>query len=184
MKKIIAFFLAGMFALALAACNGDTPTTTGGDPTQPPTQSIPGSGGTPTQNEIYFAPNGVRLEIGALPAPALESLGEPVDTFESQSCAMNAKDVNYRYDGFVLTVTYPEQGEDYISSIKLTGDKYTIPGGITIGSAPDAAFAAYGTADREDGSFYYFARGICILNIKIENDKVSQIIFEYDWDNA
>jgi len=179
MKKTIAFIIAALLALALFACGDNKPTTT-----SPTTQS----GGTPTQSEIYFAPGGVRLEIGAPPAPALEALeaalGAPLDTFESESCALKAKDINYRYDGFVLTVTYPEQGEDYISGIDLSNDKYTVPGGVTIGSTEQALFADWGTDYEEKNGHYYFKKGMSVLHVAIANGKLAQITLEYDWKNA
>jgi len=190
MKKRIALFLSCIFALVvLSACNGDTPTTTGGAPTQAPTQ--PGSGdttGAPSAVGIYFSPLGVKLEIGAPPAPALEALegalGEPLSELECPSCALKAKDIDYRYDGFVLTVTYPETGDDYITGIKLTGDKYAAPGGVTIGSAPEEIFAAYGTDYREDNGFYTYTQGLSTLQFAVKEGKVAQILYGYDWDNA
>ncbi|MCL2494204.1 MAG: hypothetical protein FWE98_00935 [Oscillospiraceae bacterium] len=179
MKKTIAFFIAALLALALSACGDNKPTTT-----SPTTQS----GGKPAQSELYFAPKGVRMEIGAPPAPALEALeaalGAPLDELECKSCAQKAKDINYNYDGFALTVTYPEQGEDYISGIDLSNDKYSIPGGITIGSTAEALFAAYGTDYEEENGHYYFKKGMSILHVAVANGKLSLIAFEYDWDNA
>ncbi|MDR2688072.1 MAG: hypothetical protein LBB75_09990 [Oscillospiraceae bacterium] len=183
MKKLIALFLACAFALALAACGGGPPTPTGNGSTQPTARPDPGA----TQ-DIYFAPGGVRLEIGAPPAPALEALegvfGEPLDERDCPSCALQAKDIDYRYDGFVLTVTYPEKGDDYITGIKFTGDKYATPGGITIGSTPEEVFAAYGTDYRENNGHYYYAKELSVLHFAIVNGKVKQIAYEYDWDNA
>ena len=180
MKKTIAVFIAALLALALFACGDNKPTTTNPTTTQP--------GGMPTQSELYFAPGGVRLEIGAPPAPALEALeaalGAPLSELERPSCALKAKDINYVYDGFVLTVTYPEQGEDYISGIELSNDKYAIPGGVTIGSAAEALFAAYGTDYEEENGHYYFKKGMSILHVAIANGKLAQIAFEYDWKNA
>jgi len=176
MKKLIAFLLAGMFALALFACNGDRPGPTGNTPT---TQS----GSSPAQ-DIYFAPKGVRIEMGAAPAPVLEALGEPKNTFESPSCALKAKDINYNYPGFVLTVTYPEQGEDYITQVQFDNDDYKTPAGITIGSAFEDVLTAYGTDYEEKSGHYYYTQGLSVLHFAIKNDKVAQLSFEYDFINA
>jgi len=179
MKKIIALILTCMLALALFACGGEKPTPTGNTPTQ----SDPGTnGGGAAQTEIYFAPKGVRMEIGAPPAPALEALkaaiGEPLSELPCKSCALKAMDTDYNYDGFTVTVTYPEQGDDYITTIKLSNDKYTIPGSITIGSAAEDVFAAYGTDYRENNGHYYYTKGPAVLHIYIANGKVAQIAFE------
>jgi len=179
MKKIIAILFAGLFALVFAACNnGGTPATTTSSPTQP----TPGTDVDPGAREIYFSPNGVRMEMGAAPAPVLEALGEPKVTLECPSCALNAKDVDYTYPGFKLTVTYPEQGDDYITSIKLSDDTYTTPGGVTIGSTFEEVTAAYGTADKEETGFYYYIQDKSTLKITITNDQVAQILYEYDFD--
>ena len=186
MKKIIAFLLAGMLALALFACGGDTPAPTVITPTQPTTQG--NSGPVSMSTDLYFSPKGVKLEIGAAPAPALEALkaaiGEPSKTFESESCALKAKDINYMYQGFVLTVTYPEQGEDYICNIDLDTDDYATPGGIRIKSTAEDVFAVYGTDYREDNGHYYYSEGMSILHIAIKDGRVSLLAYEYDWDNA
>jgi hypothetical protein len=175
MKKIIAILLACLFALALAAC-GDGPSNPGNTTTRPAvTGSVEG---------IYFAPKGVRIEIDALPEPVLAALGEPLHELPSKSCALQAQDIIYNYPGFDLTVTYPEQGEDYISNIDLPDDTYTIPGGITIGSAAEAVFAAYGTHYREDNGHYYFTKDMSVLHFIITNDLVTGITYQYDWDNA
>lgn len=176
MKKLIAILLTGLLAFTLFACKDNPPDPSGNTTT---TQSAQG----PAQ-DIYFAPKGVKLELGAAPAPALEALGEPVVTLECPSCALQAKDIDYTYQGFKLTVTYPEQGDDYITGIKLLDDTYTIPGGVTIGSTSEAVFAAWGTADKEDNGFYYYTQGLSTLKITVANDKVTQILYEYDWDNA
>jgi len=178
MKKITAILLAGLFALALAACDGDSPTPTGNTPTQPTTGSAPG------QSEIFFDPNGVKIIMGAAPAPVLEALGEPLKTLECKSCAQNAKDIDYNYTGFVLTVTYPERGEDYITSIQLTEDKYTTPGGITIKSTLEEVVAAWGTDYEEENGFYKYTQGLSILEFSIEGGLVEQILYGYDFENT
>jgi len=178
--------LSCLFALAVfSACDSGDPATTGGASTQAPTQ--PGSGdpiGAPPAAGIYFSPMGVKLEIGAPPAPALEALGEPLSELPCPSCAMLAKDVDYRYDGFVLTVTYPETGDDYITGIRLSGDKYAIPGGVTIGSTLEEVLAAYGTDYQENNGFYTYTQGLSTLEFSIKDGKVVQILYGYDWDNA
>jgi len=174
MKKIIAILFAGLFIFALAACNGDTPATT---TTTATTQAAAG----PAQ-DIYFSPRGVKLEMGAAPAPVLEALGEPKTTLECPSCALNAMDIDYTYPGFRLTVTYPEQGDDYITNIKVLDDTYTIPGGVTIGSAPEAVFAAYGEGYEESNGFYKYTQGLSTLEISIVDGKVAQILYGFIFD--
>ncbi|MCL2298800.1 MAG: hypothetical protein FWC27_01480 [Firmicutes bacterium] len=177
MKKFIACLLVGLFALAFAACDNDNPPATTTE--NKPTQSTPG-----TAQDIYFAPKGVRLEIGMLPEGPLEALGEPKSTLECPSCAIpNAMDTDYNYPGFKLTVTQPEDGSPYIAAIQLIDDTYTIPGGVTIGSTLEEITAAYGTDYREDNGHYYYTQGLSVLHFATENGKVSQILYEYDLDH-
>ena len=183
MKKIIALLLTGILALALFACGGDTPDKPTESNNTNPTQA---SSGTPGDiiEEIYFESAGVRIEVGVLPEPILEALGEPEKTFESKSCALNAKDINYKYNGFVLTVTYPEKGDNYIAVIKLPDDACKIPGGITIGSTFEDVTAAYGMDYKESTGFFTYSQGLDSLEFSIEDGKVNQIKYVYDFINA
>jgi len=180
MKKFIAILFAGLFILALAACDDDTPTTTTID--NNPTQSAPGTDVAPEVGDIYFAPGGVRIEMGAAPIPVLEALGEPEESEEVQSCALKAKDIRYKYPGFLLDVTYPEQGEDYVTGIRFTEDKYTTPGGVTIGSAFEEVTAAYGADYTEKNGFYKYTQGKSTLEFSIVNGRVAQILYGYNFD--
>jgi len=174
MKKIIAILFAGLFVFALAACDDKPPTTT----TTKPTQASSGA----TQ-DIYFAPKGVKLEMGAAPAPVLEALGEPKSKLECPSCAIpNAMDTDYTYPGFKLTVTQPEKGAPYIANIKVSDDTYTIPGGVTIGSTPGEVFAAYGEGYEENNGFYKYTQGLSTLEFSIVDGRVAQILYGYVFD--
>ncbi|MCL1951955.1 MAG: hypothetical protein FWF60_03925 [Oscillospiraceae bacterium] len=173
MKKLTAILFAGLFALALAACDTNPPNPEKTNPTQ----SAPGS-----VQDIYFSPKGVKLEMGAAPAPALEALGEPKSTLPCKSCALQAEDIDYAYPGFVLTVTYPEQGDDYITGILLTNDDYTVPGGVTIGSTLEEVVAAYGAGYEETNGFYKYTQGKSTLEFSIIGGKVAQIVYGYLFD--
>ena len=183
MKKILAFVLAGVLALALFACDSNPPDPPENNTTNP-TQVTSGASGDVIE-DIYFEASGVRIEMGALPAPVLEALGDPeTEPFESQSCALNAKDINYKYPGFVLTVTYPEKGDEYITGVKFSDDGCKTPGGITIGSTFEALTAAYGTDYEEKTGFFTYKQGLSSLEFSIKDGKVNQIIYAYDFINA
>ena len=174
MKKLIALVFAGLFVLALAACNGDTPAQTTTNPAQT---------SSPAAQGIYFAPKGVKMEMGAAPAPVLEALGEPKNTLESPSCAIpDAMDTDYTYPGFKLTVTQPEEGEPYIANIKVLDDTYTVPGGVTIGSTPEEVFAAWGGGYEESNGFYKYTQGLSTLEFSIVDGKVAQILYGFIFD--
>jgi hypothetical protein len=138
------------------------------------------TGGTGVQREIYFAPNGVRIDLGAPAEPILEALGEPLRFVEDPSYAHQEIDnTRYRYEGFDLTVIYPKQGSPLIADIKLTNDMYSIPGGITLGSTLEDVLAAYGTQDRKEHGFYYYTQDKSTLRIAIQDGMVVQILMDY-----
>ena len=175
MKKAIAILLAGLFAFALFAC-GDKPPA----PiltTQPGATTAAG-----LQTEIYFAPGGVRIEMGVPPTPVLNALGAPTSTLEVPSCALKAKDIRYIYPGFLLDVTYPEEGEDYITALRLTEDMYTVPGGITIKGTLAQIEAAYGTDYDADNGFYKYTKGKSTLEFSLVEGEVRQIRYNYLFD--
>ena len=173
MKKITAMLLASCLMLLASAC-GDGNGDNGGGPT---------ANGQPARETFYFAPDGLKIAINAEPAPVLAALGEALDQFDSESCAVDAKDTTYRFQGFELTVTCPARGADYITGIRLLDDSFTTPGGVRIGSEAAEIFAAYGTDYRLNNNEYTFTRGLSILKIMVSADGlVSQIIYSYDWD--
>ena len=94
------------------------------------------------------------------------------------------KDIRYKYPGFLLDVTYPEQGADYITAVRLTNDDYATPGGIRIASTLEDVLAAYGTGYKENNGFYKYTQGLSALEFSIKNGNVTQILYSYDFENA
>ena len=175
MKKIIALALSALFIFSLAACGGGTepPAESTGDPTA---SSNPAS-----EDAFFFAPNGIRLTIGEHPEPSLTALGEAIHSFEVDSCAVDAKDITFHYPGFELTVTYPEQGEPYVTGIKLLDDTHATPEGLFIGSPAEDIFAKYGEMEDNNG-FFRYQRGVSLLEFGVIDGEVRQILYGYDWD--
>lgn len=179
MKKYLALALALMLAFALAACGGnggDTPT----DPVNPISGTTANSSSAPQITELYFEYNGLRMEIGMEPTQLLADLGEPEETKETKSCALNAKDVNYYYPSIRLTVTYPESGDPYLTNIKLEDDAVATPGNIKVQTSTLAeVIAAYGTDYKETSGAYTYTQGDGQLEFMIQNDLVIQIKYNY-----
>ena len=163
MKKIFAAALAVLLLAALAGCGGDPkPTNPGGN-----------------DGNFYFEAKGVRLAMGAEPAAALAALGEALHSFDCPSCAIDAVDTTYAYPGFELTITDPDRGENYITSVILKDDTYTTPEGVCIGSTLDEVLAAYGTDYKEETGFYTYTRGRSTLQFEIASGAVGQIQYDY-----
>ena len=176
MKKIIITALAALLALSLAACGGTSPDT-GSDAatTEPTVNAQPSAGHT-------FAPNGIAITIGAEPSSVLAALGKELDSFTLESCAIDAKDIEYRYQGFRLNVTYPEKGEPYITGIQLTDDTFQTPERLYIGSPAEDIKMAYGPDCKEENSFYTYTQGRSTLQFHEKEGLVDQILYGYIFD--
>ena len=169
MKRIITVILAVMCALALCACsdNGD------GTKAQTKTEYKPDYG------ELYYASDDVKFGILDAADEVLSALGEPVSTFESNSCAYQGKDTVYYYDGFELTV-HKLDGDDRIIGVKLTDDTVQTPQGLLIGmSETDCASVIDGLGGEKTGATVYTVKtGSTALIVGIGSDAtVSSIEF-------
>jgi hypothetical protein len=109
-------------------------------------------------------------------APVVEALGDPLDYFESESCAFKGLDKVYYYSGFELT-TYPLDDVDYISTIDFKDDTVSTKEGIFIGSSLDDVKAAYGEDYKEENGFYTYTKGDSTLTFIMENDAVTAITY-------
>ncbi len=74
--------------------------------------------------ELYFESKGVRMEPWMEAAPVLAALGDPIGSFEADSCAYIGKDLFYWYPGFELTVNEVD-GVDRITAITVADDTVT-----------------------------------------------------------
>ena len=187
MKKSIAFALAALLALALAACGGNTPGPDGtGTTTQ--IQTDPSVSGQPTEGEYVFESNGVTISMGADPAPILEALGEPLFQRDEENCAIGGRDFMYNYQGFVVNVTYPDAKANmapFVAGLRLTDDTVTTPEGLYIGAEPAMIKETYGADCKEENNFFTYAKGKSTLEVSIAADKktqevsVNQILYAY-----
>jgi len=156
-------------------------------PETDPNQPISERTAPPPAIPMYFEPDGVRIELGADPAPALAKLGEPSAIFESPGYAHQEIDsFSYKYyEGFTFTALYPEQGAPYIVDIMLYDDNYSLPSGITNGSTFEEVVAAYGEGYHEEflsggDVFYNYTQGNHRLRFSIADGMVQQIFMLYD----
>ena len=126
MKRIIAVILAVMCAFALCACSDNG----GAQKTETKTESEADYG------ELYYASGDVKFGIFDPADEVLSALGEPVSTFESNSCAYQGKDKFYYYDGFEVLVNDVDGTERValMDGIEYTqsGDTYKFTVGSTL----------------------------------------------------
>ncbi len=160
MKKIIAAILAAACAFALCAC-GDAGS---GDNSGAKSEYKADYG------ELYYASGEVRFGILDPAETVLEALGEPVSTFESNSCAYQGKDKFYYYDGFELLVNDVD-GTERVTGITLADDTVSNPQGVKIGMELDEALALMdGIEYTQTGDTYKFTAGSTLFRIQAGTD--------------
>lgn len=180
MKKLTAIVLAALLTIALGACGGGAE-----EPTQPDTPTE--TNAKPDEAFTFVAQaNGISvpIAIGGSPEGVLAALGEADESFDRPSCAVDAKDTTclYRGLGLELTITYPEQGEGYVTGILLRNDNAQTPEGIRIGSAAEEIKAVYGMDCEESNGFLKYRKGRSVLEFSVSGGEVSQISYGYDFE--
>ena len=107
-------------------------------------------------------------------AAVVEKLGEPLDYFESESCAFEGLDKVYTYPGFKLN-TYPEEDKDYVLSVVFMDDTVETEEGIAIGSTKDQVTEAYGDPAEESDTSLVYEKGDTEMTIGLDGDSVSSL---------
>lgn len=189
MKRLLSLSLALIMALALTACGpkekpndgsqaGSNPGT---DASQSADQSSASTGDASVEgpevesgSAYTFHYKGCDLPMNAEFAPLLAFIGEPDNYFEAESCAFQGLDKTYTYADMEL-LTYPVDGVDYISSIRLLADTAATPEGITIGSTPEEVEAAYGPDFQESAGQYTYVEGDTMLAILFQDGKAISV---------
>ena len=115
--------------------------------------------------DLYFESRGVRVEPMMEAAPVLAALGEPLRSFEADSCAYLGKDVFYAYPGFELTVNQVE-GVERITSIHVADDTVITPQGIRIYDEEEKLLSLLGGT--EDGGVYTYRSGRTELVVQVK----------------
>lgn len=166
MKKLTALILAALMVFALCACSDDEGDTVGN------------AEYTPDYGELYYASGDVKFGIMDPAESVLSALGDPVSTFESDSCAYQGKDKFYYYDGFELLVNDVD-GTERITGITVADDTVETPQGVKIGmSIEDALALMDGMECVQAGDTYKFTVGSALLRIQVGEDN-TVIAIEY-----
>ena len=182
MKKILAAMLA-LLLLCLCAC-GAAPEQTTAQPedidVQKPaeqTGEIPAQTETgeaeeevqPDYGPLYFDYQNCRFGIFDEAAPILAALGEPMDTFVSESCAYQGNDYFYYYDGIELQVN-EVNGVERITGITLADDTVTNPQGVRIGMSAEKALELMNMEYAQEGGVYTITSGSTLLMLQAGSD--------------
>ena len=161
MKKILALMLALMMVFALCACGDNASGTDEGDE-ESQTAEI-------NYDKLYYQSGDTKFGIMDELSPVLTALGDPVGTFESESCAYQGSDYFYYYDGFELTANEIE-GTMFITGITVSDDTVSIPQGVKIGMDIDEALSMMDVDYTQSGSVYKFVEGATVLLIRAGSD--------------
>ena len=154
-KEVLRLCLGGLVLVAFAGCGGGRSVPKEGvvyvDPNAAPAVTAaaepeapeavpsrdpaaargPEDGAVETASDLYFEYRGVRMAPMMEAAPVLAALGEPLHSFEADSCAYQGKDLFYAYPGVELTVNEVD-GAERITFLRVTDDTVTIPQGLRI----------------------------------------------------
>ena len=134
-----------------------------GEPEEPP--AVP---------ELYFESKGVRMEPWMEAAPVLAALGDPIGSFEADSCAYIGKDLFYWYPGFELTVNEVD-GQNTITAIAVVDDTVTIPQGLRIYDEEEKLLSILGEAEENGVYTYESGKTILLIQVKAAEDGVRRI---------
>ena len=138
-----------------------------GEPEEPP--AVP---------ELYFESKGVRMEPWMEAAPVLAALGDPIGSFEADSCAYIGKDLFYWYPGFELTVNEVE-GVNRITAVTVADDTVTIPQGLRIYDDEEKLLDILG--GEEMNGLYTYRNGQTMLLIQVKEAEGSRRIASIEY---
>lgn len=125
--------------------------------------------------ELYFEGKGVRMEPMMEAAPVLAALGEPMYSFESDSCAyVGTKDLFYYYPGFELTVNEVE-GVNRITIIRVADDTVVIPQGLRIDDEEEKLLSILGGTEENGVYIYRSGQTELLIQMKDAEDDICRI---------
>lgn len=173
-KKLFALMLAVM-TISIAACGPKEKDTAGSDGGTDAAATESSSAAAQKGAGGYtFDASGVTVEVDAPFADIESDLGEPVDFFESESCAFGDLDKVYTYSGFRID-TYQLEGTDYVSDVVFMDDTISTPEGVAIGDSVDKMKEAYGEPTEEDASQAIYEKGDMKLVFILDGDTIKTI---------
>ena len=160
MKRIALLLLA---ALLLCACKG-AENAVFVDP-----NAVQGGG----YGTLYFEADGVRFGVYDEADPVIAALPAYRSTFTGETCAAEARDVFYHYDGFQMMVNAID-GVNRITGITVANDTIKTPQGLYIGMPEEDAKAAFPALFEADGTLI---DGTAQLSVVFQDGKIAQIIY-------
>ena len=124
--------------------------------------------------DLCFESRGVRIEPMMAADPVLSALGEPIGTFEADSCAYIGKDIFYYYPGFELTVNEVE-GTNRITAVSVVDDTVITPQGLRIYDEEEKLLSLLGGTEENGVYTYHSGQTLLLIQVKAAGDDVRRI---------
>ena len=151
---------------AAPATAAPAPAEATAEPRQPAAEAAePESAAPAAVLELYFESKGIRMEPMMEATPVLAALGDPVGSFEADSCAYLGKDKFYYYPGFELTVNEVE-GVERITVITVADDTIVTPQGLRIYDEEDKLLSLLGGEEKNGVFSYDDGRTMLVVQVK------------------
>lgn len=166
-KKIITCLLVASMSMAsFVACGQSENTVAGNSATESESAAA-----VEEAKGYSFEVNGVALTPDMDIDTVLDKLGEPVSTFESESCAKQGMAYLYTFADFEIE-TYPDGDTNRIYYISFLNDNVTTTEGVDLSFSKDAVIEVYGEpTETTDTTLIYKSK---------DSDSKLKFIFESD----
>ena len=142
--------------------------------TEPPASEEPVGDDEPGL-DLYFESQGVRIVPMMAADEVLPALGQPIGTFEADSCAYIGKDIFYYFPGFELTVNDVD-GQNVITGIAVVDDTVTIPQGLRIYDDEEKLLSVLGGTEENGVYTYQSGKILLLIQVKGVDDDVRRIV--------
>ena len=174
MKKILIFTL--LLCFFLVSCGGGDKTEAGTNtPASEKTEEE-----TPVTENVQpgytFDFKGTTISVDAKMDSFVSSLGEPLNYFESESCAFQGLDKVYNW-GSVIIRTYPKDGVDYVLTIELKDDSVSTPEGVSIGDTLESVESVYGAPTEKSDTALIYKKGNTVLTFLASEGEINAITY-------
>lgn len=121
--------------------------------------------------------DGKTIVLGAAADEVIASLGEYSDMFEAPSCVHEGSDKVYTYQGFSVTSSPDENGDEYIAEAAIESADCKLGNGITIGSSIDDMAQAYGADYTDSFGFVTYELDGATASFVTDNGVITGITF-------
>lgn len=155
----------------------ETPSDASENAESTPPEEI-GSEEEKTAGYVCAFDNGVSIEMGALADSVISGLGDPLNYAEAPSCIHEGTDKVYTFDGYTVTTSPDENGNNRIYEVSLLSDIVALESGVTIGSAMDKVVSVFGEEYTEQfGVLQYSLEGANVSVVLDGDSYVTGLVF-------